>query len=56
MRNGRANELAELGYIAFACGMYEGSIVTQSPDSAMLLAKPFYEDRELMRERAAVGL
>lgn len=52
----RAREIAEMGYIAFACDMYGANIVTQSPDSASLLAKPFYEDRDLMRERAAAGL
>lgn len=52
----RAEELAELGFIAFACDMYGAGRIAESADSAALLAKPLYENRELMRERAAAGL
>ncbi len=52
----RAHEIAEMGYIAFACDMYGVDSAAVSTEEAMELAKPFYEDRELMRERAAIGL
>ena len=52
----QAHRIAEMGYIAFACDMYGADIVTDSSDTASKLSKPFREDRELMRERAAVGL
>jgi len=52
----QARKIAELGYIAFACDMYGADIVTDSSETASKLSKPFWEDRGLMRERAAVGL
>lgn len=51
----RARELAELGYIAFACDMYGKGVVTDSWEEAPKLAGPFYEDRSLMRERGHAG-
>jgi dienelactone hydrolase len=52
----RARDLAELGFMAFACDMYGAEIVTESWEEAPKLAGPFYDDRELMRTRAAEGL
>jgi dienelactone hydrolase len=52
----RAREIAEQGYIAFACDMYGTGVVANSRDEALKLVGPFYNDRKLMRERAAQGL
>ncbi len=52
----RAEQLVNLGYIVFALDMYGKGIKTEKVDEAKELASPFYEDRRLMRERAAAGL
>lgn len=52
----RAEQLASLGYIAFALDMYGTSVKGESPDEASKLAEPFYNDRDLMRRRALAGL
>jgi dienelactone hydrolase len=52
----RATELAELGFIAFALDMYGKGVVTSNPQKASELAGQFYQDRQLMRDRAAAGL
>jgi len=52
----RARELAELGLMVFVCDIYGDSTSTTSWEEAPKLAKPFYEDRDLMRERVAIGL
>ena len=48
----RLEELAKLGYIAFAIDMYGNGLVEKDNKKAGKLTKPFYEDRVLMRERA----
>jgi dienelactone hydrolase len=52
----RARQLAQAGYIAFALDMYGDGVLTDDPARAQQLATPFYQDRALMRSRAAAGL
>jgi dienelactone hydrolase len=52
----RARQLAELGYIAFALDMYGKGVLAKDAQKASELAAEFYQDRRLMRERAAAGL
>lgn len=51
----RAEQLAQLGYVAFAADMYGAGVTTTDPKRAGELAKPFY-GKPLMAERAAAGL
>jgi dienelactone hydrolase len=52
---GRAVQLAELGYVAFAVDMYGAGVVTEDPKKAGELASQFY-GKPLMAERAQAGL
>ncbi len=52
----RAEELARLGYVAFALDMYGKGIRPQTNDEASAQAGVFYKDIPLMRARAAAGL
>lgn len=52
----RAEQLAELGYAAFALDMYGTGKTAANPDEAGKLSKPFYDDRSLMLRRAQAGL
>ena len=52
----RAAELAEQGYVAFACDMYGTGKVTSDPKQAGEWAGPFYKDRALVLKRAGVAL
>jgi len=52
---GRAEQLAKLGYVAFALDMYGAGVLAQNPDEAKKLAGPFY-GKPLMAERAQAGL
>jgi dienelactone hydrolase len=52
----RAKQLAEMGYVAFALDMYGKDIITDNPEKAGEFAGQFYQDRQLMRDRAAAGL
>jgi dienelactone hydrolase len=52
----RAQQLAGLGYVAFALDMYGKGVAANTPDEAGKLATPFYKDRGLMRSRAGAGL
>jgi dienelactone hydrolase len=54
--NHRAEELAKLGYTAFAVDMYGKGIVAQTPEEATKLATPLMTDRALLRARAQAGL
>lgn len=51
----RANQLAELGYVAFAADMYGKNVATEDAKKAGELASPFY-GKALMAERAQAGL
>ncbi|MSU69274.1 MAG: dienelactone hydrolase family protein [Opitutaceae bacterium] len=52
---GRAEQLAKLGYVAFALDMYGAGVVTTDPKKAGELAGDFY-GQPLMAERARAGL
>lgn len=52
----RARQLAEAGYVAFAVDMYGDGRTTSEVPEAQRLATPFYQDRNMMRARAAAGL
>jgi dienelactone hydrolase len=52
----RANQLAELGYIAFAADIYGSGFVTKDPQEAGKYAGKFRGDRQLLRSRANAGL
>ena len=52
----RATQLAEMGYIAFALDMYGKGILAENAQKASELAGTFYQDRNLMRNRAHAGL
>src|SRR6187549_3638355 len=51
----RAEQLAALGYVAFALDMFGKGVEVKTADEAGKLAAPFYNDRGLMRSRAAAG-
>ena len=52
----RADQLARLGYAAFAADMYGKGVFAKDHDEAGKLAGAFFKDRKLTRERAAAGL
>ena len=52
----RAEQLADLGYVAFALDMYGEGKDAANPKEAEALSKPFYDDRSLMDKRAMAGL
>jgi dienelactone hydrolase len=52
---GKAEALAELGYVAFALDMYGTGVATEDPKKATELSSPFY-GQPLMAERARAGL
>lgn len=51
----RAEQLAKLGYVAFAADMYGAGVTTADPKKANELATPFY-GKPLMAERSRAGL
>lgn len=51
----RAQQIAELGYVAFVADMYGAGVSTTDPKRASELASPFY-GKPLMAERARAGL
>jgi dienelactone hydrolase len=53
---GRADELARLGYVAFAIDMYGKGIHTNDPNRAGELSGAYVKDRKRMRSRANAGL
>ena len=52
----RAEQLAKLGYIAFAADIYGKGVRPQTNDEAAKVAALYKSDRKLMRARAAAGL
>ena len=52
----RTEQLAGLGYIAFALDMYGKGVRAKTPQEAGALAGRYKEDRQLMRARAQAGL
>lgn len=53
---GRAKQLAELGYIAFAVDMYGNGVLAKTAQEAGALAGQFKDDRQKMRTRVERGL
>jgi len=53
---GRAEQLARLGYIAFAINMYGKNMTAKTAEEAGRLAGIYRSDRKLMRARADAGL
>jgi dienelactone hydrolase len=52
----RAEQLAQLGYVAFALDMYGKGVLAKDSTEAAKLSTPFKADRALMRKRANAGL
>jgi dienelactone hydrolase len=52
----RAEELAQMGYVAFVIDMYGNGKTTADPKQAGEWSTPFHNDRNLMRRRAQAGL
>ncbi|MFN0132501.1 MAG: dienelactone hydrolase family protein [Phycisphaerales bacterium] len=52
----RARQIAELGYVGFACDMYGNGQTTTDPAEAGKLAGGIAKDRQLQRDRAMAGL
>lgn len=52
----RAEQLAKLGYTAFALDMYGKGVLAKNHEEAGKLAGAFFGDREAMRKRALAGL
>jgi dienelactone hydrolase len=52
----RAEEIAKLGYVAFAIDMYGKGVFAKDHEEAGKLAGVFFKDRTKMRTRAAAGL
>jgi dienelactone hydrolase len=52
----RAEQLAKLGYVAFALDMYGKGVHAKDAQEAAKMAGEFKNDRKLMRDRAATGL
>lgn len=52
----RSEQLAKLGYVAFAVDMYGKGIRPTNPKEAAAQANIYKSDRKLMRDRAAAGL
>jgi len=53
---GRARQLAEMGYLAFAVDFYGDGKMGNNPEEAGKLATPFYTDPELARSRFEAAL
>ena len=53
---GRARQLAELGYVAFAADIYGKGVVAKNPDEAGKLAGRYKGDRKLLRGRMQAAL
>lgn len=52
----RADQLAKLGYVAFALDMYGKGVQAKDAQEAGKMAGEFKNDRKLMRDRAGAGL
>lgn len=52
----RAEQVAALGYVAFAADMYGQGVKAKNSEEAMKLSGPFYQDPGLFRTRAQAAL
>ncbi len=53
---GKAEQLAELGYVGFALDMYGGGMVGASPKENERLMQPFIADRAMLQRRISAAL
>jgi dienelactone hydrolase len=53
---GRAEELAKMGYVAFACDMYGDGKVTEHPDEAGKMATTVRKNKDIWRGRGKAAL
>lgn len=53
---GRADQLADLGYVAMVVDMYGNGQVADNPDAAGKLATPFYQNPQMMQRRFDAAL
>jgi len=53
---GKAEQLAELGYVGFALDMYGKGILGSTPDENAALMQPFMDDRALLQQRITAAL
>lgn len=54
--DGKADSLAQLGYVAFALDLYGKGIRGDSPDENAALMQPFLDDRAMLQRRLLVSL
>jgi dienelactone hydrolase len=54
--NGKAEELAKLGYVGFALDNFGKGILGTSTEENSALIQPFLEDREMLQGRMQIGL
>jgi len=54
--NGKAEKLAELGYVGFALDLYGKDVLGSNPEENSALMQPFLDDRELLQRRMHVAL
>jgi dienelactone hydrolase len=52
----RADQLAKLGYVAFAADIYGKGVRPSTPEESKTISGKFYADRKLLRERVNAGL
>jgi dienelactone hydrolase len=52
----RAEQLAKLGYVAFAADIYGDGVAVKTPQEAGALAEKFKGNRKLLRDRVNAGL
>jgi dienelactone hydrolase len=52
----RAEQVAGLGYVGFAVDMYGKGVLAKDNDEAAKLATPFFNDRDLVRDRIKAAL
>ncbi len=54
--NGRAQELAKLGYVGFALDLYGRGVLGSDSDENRQLMQPFLDDRKMLQNRLLVAL
>ena len=52
----RAEQVAQLGYVAFVADIYGKGVLAKDHDEAAKLAGPYFQDRALLRTRVSAGL
>jgi dienelactone hydrolase len=53
---GKAQKIAELGYVGFAVDMYGKGILGSSPEESAHLMQPFIDDRAMLQQRMKAAL